>query len=990
MSSSKKGGGQVPNLVNSDEDDKALQAIVITDSFNERFIPISLDKPRCLLPLVNLPLIEYVFECLAISGVEEVILFTRHQTELIREYIASSRWSKPNSVLQVTIVVNQEAESVGDVLRDIDSRAVIHGDFVLVNCADIVSNVNLSTILTEHRVRRRLLPGGQNFVMTIITMPANPGHRTRERCESGIWSIEPVSGELLAYEQMECESDVQIGLQLSLDTIHAAAATASSCSSALMLLADSQDKEQSKHHCQSSKKKNSSAASASPNSSNTTSLPSAAHAIAKSIPKEVRVRFDLIDCGIDICSPHVLALFTENFDYDDLRRDFVKGVLTSDILGMRLAIHVLPQGSYAARVRSPRLYDAISRDIIERWVYPIVPESNLIENSPYLVKRNFTYQAPDILLSRDSLIKNGSVIGSGSSIGMFGSSPPTAPRSEHNLQTKQNTPTPPTPLSHQQHQQHQQLNHHQQATTIEYSVLGKRCQIGVNVTIAGSYLWDDVKVSPGCHIKNSIISEGVTLLPNTKLESGCLVGSNVTLGPNVTISRSSRITKLGEHCDMGAGLPLNSVTEDDPEGCLIRLNSNSRASLGEGSDGVLVSGSLGDYESFGALSFDALRRINNEDPFGSQKTDSTTSLDSTMHDAERESSFPTWIRRERQKAFTIDADNLFSIPILFDYLSEDEEADIVEGERDEEDDVIGGGEGGGNELSSDLSEFNSPNTITISEDPARSRRFLDHSSSSKAVCMERPPSTTPSHLASTVIADSQFLKGELGFLADDDYDDDLSIDMDSLSIGGGGCSKKSHSIFGKIDQTNNTFGRNNTKFMREASDLIMHAIETDYLIDNALLELNSLKFSCNATFADCRAVLVGSIFTFIKVGSADCSRPSNEMAKEIDELLSRWSPMLVRFTQGSEEQMDLICCTQKACQSMAGLERAFQYVIPSFYKNDVVEQESIVGWWQQALKVLGADNIYVRQIKNFVEWLEDSDDDDDDDGDSDDGNVESD
>lgn len=951
---------QLPNLVNSEEDEKALQAIVITDSFNERFIPITLDKPRCLLPLVNLPLIEYVFECLAISGVEEIILFTRHQTELIKQYVASSRWSKPNSVLQITIIVNQEAESVGDVLRDIDSRAIIHGDFVLINCADIVSNVNLSSVLTEHRVRRRLLPGGQNFIMTILTMPANPGHRTRERCESGVWTIEPVSGELLAYEQMECESDIQIDLNLSLDTIHAAASTATSCSSALMLLADSKEKEKLK---QSSKKKGSNTSTGSTTTTTTgtttTSLPSAAHAMAKSIPKEVRIRFDLIDCGIDICSPHVLALFTENFDYDDLRRDFIKGVLTSDILGVRLAVHVIPEGSYAARVRSPRLYDAISRDIIERWVYPIVPESNILETSPYIVKRNYIYQAPDVLLSRDSIIKSGSVIGSGTSIGMFGSSPPSNPP----------TPLPlpiPTP------------------TTIEHSVIGKKCQIGVNVKIEGSYIWDGVKVSPGCRIKNSIISDGVTLLANTTLESGCLVGSNVTLGPNVTISRSSRITKLGEHCDMGAGLPLNSATEDDPEGCLMILNKKSRISLGEGSDGVLVSGSLGDYESYAALSFDALKRINNEDPFGSSSGcgDSTTSLDSAFHDAERESSFPTWIRKERQKAFTIDADNLFNIPILFDYLSEDEEAEIIDASSSNNN----SGNGDSATLDVHHQEFekeSSDKRLSVDSSSSSSNRStISHPS------FDRPSSITPSisHLSSNFVADSQFLKGELGFLVEEeDGDEDLSLldgDMDSLSL----CSsKKSHSIFGRTDDSNcNTFGRNNTKFMREASDLIMHAIETNYLIDNALLELNSLKFSCNASFSECRAVLVGSIFTFIKSSESSSLDDSNSMAKKIDDLLSRWSPLLMRFTQGTDEQIDLICCTQKSCQNMQDLELSFQYVIPSYYKNDVVEQESIVLWWQQALKVLGSDNIYVRQIKNFVEWLEASDESDnhsDEDGD---------
>jgi hypothetical protein len=37
------------------------------------------------------------------------------------------------------------------------------------------------------------------------------------------------------------------------------------------------------------------------------------------------------DCYIDICSPEVLSLFTDNFDYQHLRRHFVKGLLVDDV-----------------------------------------------------------------------------------------------------------------------------------------------------------------------------------------------------------------------------------------------------------------------------------------------------------------------------------------------------------------------------------------------------------------------------------------------------------------------------------------------------------------------------------------------------------------------------------------------------------------------------------------------------------------------------------
>jgi len=72
----------------------------------------------------------------------------------------------------------------------------------------------------------------------------------------------------------------------------------------------------------------------------------------------VRLRYDLMDCGIDICTTEVLTLFKEEFDYQDLRRDFVKGLLGSDVYGHKLHAHVT-QNEYAARVADLHTYDSV-------------------------------------------------------------------------------------------------------------------------------------------------------------------------------------------------------------------------------------------------------------------------------------------------------------------------------------------------------------------------------------------------------------------------------------------------------------------------------------------------------------------------------------------------------------------------------------------------------------------------------------------------------
>jgi hypothetical protein len=72
-----KGGKQnKANKQNFEAEDvnreQKLQAILLADSFTKTFRPVSLETPKVLLPLVNVPMLEYSLEFLAQNGVEEV------------------------------------------------------------------------------------------------------------------------------------------------------------------------------------------------------------------------------------------------------------------------------------------------------------------------------------------------------------------------------------------------------------------------------------------------------------------------------------------------------------------------------------------------------------------------------------------------------------------------------------------------------------------------------------------------------------------------------------------------------------------------------------------------------------------------------------------------------------------------------------------------------------------------------------------------------
>lgn len=51
------------------------------------------------------------------------------------------------------------------------------------------------------------------------------------------------------------------------------------------------------------------------------------------------------------------------------------------------------RSSYAARIDNYRSYDAISKDIIQRWTYPLVPDVQFFKNSATKLERQGMYRA---------------------------------------------------------------------------------------------------------------------------------------------------------------------------------------------------------------------------------------------------------------------------------------------------------------------------------------------------------------------------------------------------------------------------------------------------------------------------------------------------------------------------------------------------------------------------------------------------------------------
>jgi translation initiation factor eIF-2B subunit epsilon len=75
------------------------------------------------------------------------------------------------------------------------------------------------------------------------------------------------------------------------------------------------------------------------------------------------------------------------------------------------------QNEYAARVQDFRSYHSICRDIVTRWVYPLVPDAQLLPGSTYTHTKRYTYREQGVKVSRSAVIGEAVVLSRGAVVG---------------------------------------------------------------------------------------------------------------------------------------------------------------------------------------------------------------------------------------------------------------------------------------------------------------------------------------------------------------------------------------------------------------------------------------------------------------------------------------------------------------------------------------------------------------------------------------------
>tara|TARA_Y100000310_G_scaffold327843_1_gene394820 strand:- start:9099 stop:9797 length:699 start_codon:yes stop_codon:yes gene_type:complete len=122
-----------------------MKAIILAGGLGERLRPLTLEKPKPLLPINEKPIMQLAIENLKSHGITDIILSIGYKADMIKDYFGDG------STLGVNISYNIEEEllGTGGAVKDIVNKFQINEDFILV-WGDNINNFNVSEMKKIH------------------------------------------------------------------------------------------------------------------------------------------------------------------------------------------------------------------------------------------------------------------------------------------------------------------------------------------------------------------------------------------------------------------------------------------------------------------------------------------------------------------------------------------------------------------------------------------------------------------------------------------------------------------------------------------------------------------------------------------------------------------------------------------------------------------------------------------------------------------------
>lgn len=119
-----------------------MQAVLIAGGLGTRLRPLTLTRPKALLPLLNRPMILHLLDRMP-AFVDEVLVAANYRTEQLRAFFATEDVGR-----KVTVVREKRPLGTGGCLRNLAGR--LSGTFLAFN-GDVISSLPVADLVDAHR-----------------------------------------------------------------------------------------------------------------------------------------------------------------------------------------------------------------------------------------------------------------------------------------------------------------------------------------------------------------------------------------------------------------------------------------------------------------------------------------------------------------------------------------------------------------------------------------------------------------------------------------------------------------------------------------------------------------------------------------------------------------------------------------------------------------------------------------------------------------------
>lgn len=120
-----------------------MKAMILAAGLGTRLRPLTVNIPKPMMPVVNIPVLEYSIELLKSHGVDTIVINLYHHPDVVRDYFGDGRrWD-------LRVYYSEEEQPLGDAGGVKHAERFFDETFIVMN-GDLLINANLTEALAFH------------------------------------------------------------------------------------------------------------------------------------------------------------------------------------------------------------------------------------------------------------------------------------------------------------------------------------------------------------------------------------------------------------------------------------------------------------------------------------------------------------------------------------------------------------------------------------------------------------------------------------------------------------------------------------------------------------------------------------------------------------------------------------------------------------------------------------------------------------------------